>query len=301
MRLVAVDRIWDSGAHNAFTDLIRFRERWFSAFREGSTHVSPDGALRVIVSADGGHWESAARVASEDHDLRDPKLAIAPDGRLMLSAAAVPHDRSRYTHQSSVWFSGDGTAWSPRQDIGDPDFWLWRVTWHRQKAYAIGYHCREDRSVRLYRSDDGIRFEALVGRLFDQGFPNETSIVFRGDTAYCLLRRDGTPSSGLLGMAEPPYTEWTWKDLGVRIGGPHMLLLPDGHFAAAVRLYDGRIRTSLCRIDPERAKLVEILALPSGGDTSYAGLALHDDLLWVSYYSSHEGDTAIYLARAAFS
>ena len=40
-----------------------------------------------------------------------------------------------------------------------------------------------------------------------------------------------------------------------------------------------------------------MLTLPSGGDTSYAGLVLHKGLLWVSYYSSHEGKTRIYLAK----
>ena len=35
----------------------------------------------------------------------------------------------------------------------------------------------------------------------------------------------------------------------------------------------------------------------SGGDTSYPGLVWHDGLLWMSYYSSHEGKTSIYLAR----
>ena len=39
------------------------------------------------------------------------------------------------------------------------------------------------------------------------------------------------------------------------------------------------------------------LTLPSGGDTSYAGMVWHEGLLWVSYYASHEGKTAIYLAR----
>jgi hypothetical protein len=47
----------------------------------------------------------------------------------------------------------------------------------------------------------------------------------------------------------------------------------------------------------EAGRLTEFLKLPSGGDTSYAGLVWHEDLLWVSYYSSHEGKTAIYLAK----
>ena len=56
-----------------------------------------------------------------------------------------------------------------------------------------------------------------------------------------------------------------------------------------MRLYDGRVRTSLCWIDPQAGACTEFLELPSGGDTSYAGLVFHDGMLWVSYYSSHEG------------
>jgi len=73
--------------------------------------------------------------------------------------------------------------------------------------------------------------------------------------------------------------------------------LPDGRLLAAVRLYDGVARTSLAWIDSASGKLTECLKLPSAGDTSYAGLVLQEDLLWVSYYSSHEGKTSIYLAK----
>ena len=41
----------------------------------------------------------------------------------------------------------------------------------------------------------------------------------------------------------------------------------------------------------------ELLSLPSAGDTSYAGAVISGDRLLVSYYSSHEGRTSIYLAR----
>jgi hypothetical protein len=76
-----------------------------------------------------------------------------------------------------------------------------------------------------------------------------------------------------------------------------MLRLDNGRFVAAVRLYDGAVRTSLGWIDPESGRLTEFLKMPSGGDCSYAGLVWHEGLLWVSYYSSHEGKTSIYLAR----
>jgi hypothetical protein len=298
IELVAARKIWDAAPHNAFTDLVRFQGRWFCVFREGHDHVSPDGALRVIASPDGEAWESMALITSRDSDLRDAKITVTPEGELMLSGAEALHDRSAHTHQSLVWFSSDGRTWSEAREVGDADFWLWRTTWHAGKAYGIGYGCGADQSIRLYTSVDGRRFETLVPRLFDSGYPNETSIVFDGKTAYCLLRRDGTPSSALLGIAESPYTSWQWKDLGVRIGGPHMIRIPDGRLVAAVRLYDGGPRTSLCEIDSRTGGLTELLALPSGGDTSYAGLVHHEGLIWISYYSSHAGKTSIWLAKA---
>ena len=83
----------------------------------------------------------------------------------------------------------------------------------------------------------------------------------------------------------------------MKIGGSQLLPLPDGRIVVAARLYDGGVRTALLWLDPSKAKLTEFLKLPSGGDTSYAGLVWHEERLWVSYYSSHEGATSIYLAK----
>jgi hypothetical protein len=43
--------------------------------------------------------------------------------------------------------------------------------------------------------------------------------------------------------------------------------------------------------------MIELVRFPSGGDTSYPGFVIHDGTLYVSYYSSHEGKTSIYLAK----
>lgn len=295
--------IWDEAPHNAFTGLLRHKGEWFCVFREGQGHVSPDGALRVLVSPDGERWESAARITSDTADLRDAQITVTPDGTLMLSGAAALHQPADARHQTMAYFSDDGRTWTEGVPIGEPDLWLWRVTWHKGTAYGIGYYTGEEqeRFIRLYKSTDGRTFEPLVSVLRSGEYSNESAIVFlEDDTALCLLRRDGEPATtGLLGRAQPPYTEWSWQDLGVRIGGPNMIQLPDGRFVAAVRLYDGGARTALCWIDPQTGTIREFLALPSGGDTSYPGLAWHDGMLWVSYYSSHEGKTSIYLARVA--
>src|SRR5687767_7343555 len=82
-QLISVKRIWDQGKHNAFTDLIRFQDNWYCTFREADAHVGGDGKIRVLTSRDGETWESAALLAEEGIDLRDPKLSITIDNYLM--------------------------------------------------------------------------------------------------------------------------------------------------------------------------------------------------------------------------
>ena len=296
--IVYHDKVWDRAGHSAFTDLIRFHDRWFLAFREASTHVSGDGAIRILSSADFEHWQDTAHITHPGGDLRDPKLCETPDGQLMLTTALAMRQPSEAHHQSYAWFSREGRAWSEPSAIGDPDVWLWRVQWSHGKALALGYGTGTSRFLRGYMSADGSRFDTLNPTILSADYPNETSILFLNDeSALCLLRRDGGSKTALLGRSRPPYRAWTWTDLNVRIGGPHMLKLPGGRIVAAVRLYDGKTRTSLCWLDPATDRLTEFLALPSGGDTSYAGLGFHNDLLHVSYYSSHEERTSIYVAK----
>ena len=295
LELVEVSKIWDKAPHNAFTDLIRYKDRWFCIFRESSSHTSPDGSLRIITSANGINWESAAHIKSPDSDLRDAKLSITPNGQLMMYGAKVTKTPLEKRHQTMAWFSEDGYNWGKEIEIADQDIWLWRISRYKNKAYGFGYHCGENKSLRFYSTKNGKKFKTLIPLLLDNGYPNETSIVFKDKTAYCLLRRD--PDPGMLGISKPPFRDWKWNDLGIRIGGPHMIILPNGRFLAAVRLYDGMTRTSLCWIDPEKSTIKEAMALPSGGDTSYPGLVWHEGMLWISYYSSHEGKTSIYLAK----
>lgn len=297
-RLLEVRRIWDVAPHNAFTDLIRWGDRWWCAFREGTGHVSPDGVLRVLTSEDGRLWGSAARVTLDGADLRDAKLSVTPDGQLMLSGAAAWRGDGPTRHRSFSWFSWDGRKWGEGVPVGDEDVWLWKVTWHRGVAWGLGYGTGDERFVRLYRSEDGREFGTWVDRLLTEGYPNEHALVFDpDDSVVCLLRRDGQPERALIGRSRPPYLEWSWREADRAIGGPAMIRLPDGRMVAGVRLYDGGARTSLAWVDVEQGGLREFLRLPSGGDTSYPGLVWHEGRLWVSYYASHEGKSAIYLAE----
>lgn len=300
-QLYSLTRISAAAPHSAFTDLLRFQGRFLCAFREGEAHVSADGRVAVLESTDGETWTEAARWGSPEGDLRDPKLSLGPRGKAVLTAAAAYPTGAAHRHQTLAWTSSDGRQWDGPLRIGEPDSWLWRITWRGEEAFGIGYSTAREGIVRLYRGSKDLAFETVQDRIFSEGSPNEATLLFEANgDARCLLRRDDAGGNGQVGLARPPYTDWAWKDLGARIGGPNWLRLPDGRYVAAVRLHDGGVRTGLCWIDPTEGTLREFLTLPSGGDTSYAGLLWHEGLLWVSYYSSHEGRTGIYLARVAF-
>lgn len=297
LQLLSVKLIWQQAAHNAFTDLVDFNGALWCVFREGSDHVSDDGAFRILRSVDGENWHSVALLQDPNADLRDAKFSISPTGKLLLLGAAALHDRSNLTHQSYLWQSDDGYHWPAPQAVGEPNIWLWRMAWQQQQLYALGYKVGQPRLVRLYSSTDSQHFTA-VADIYSGSYANESGLLFNADgTALCLLRRD--PEPGLFGQSPPPYTDWHWQDIGCRIGGPQWLQLADGHLLACVRLYDDKVRTSLCWIDQHSGELTEALALPSGGDCSYAGMVLRGNTLYISYYSSHQSNTAIYLAVAA--
>ena len=297
--LVEVNQIWGEGSHNAFTDLLRHEDKWYCVFREGKEHASFDGQIRVLVSTDGKSWRSVALLDMPSADLRDPKISRTPENRLMIVAGMrISGDSGR----TVAWFSFDGINWGRPTAIAPDDEWLWRVTWYGGVAYAGGYNWAAEGAahhLRLYTSRAGRTFQLLGGELLTEDYPNETTLIFREDGAcYALARRDAGSRSAMFGTAPPPYTEWTWQDTGMYLGGPDFVLLPDGRLLAAGRVMQGEDpRTALLGLDPATGQLTELLTLPSGGDTSYPGLALHEGMLWVSYYSSHEGPTSVYLAK----
>jgi len=300
-KIVSVEKIWDKAPHNAFTDLIRFQGKWYCTFRESDAHVyGKDGQIRVIASADGEKWESVALLAEEGVDLRDPKLSIMPDGRLMLLfGGSVYEGRTRVTTRSRVAFSKDGKRWSETHQVLAEKDWLWRVTWHGDRCY--GTTCSvdpgkgKDLIVKLWTSKNGLDYE-LVTRLDIHDRPNETTLRFlpNGDM-LALVRREAGNKHCLIGISSKPFKEWKWHESRHRIGGPNFIRLPDGSLWAAGRSYPDGYKTVLARFG---AKTYEpVLTLPSGGDCSYPGMVWHDGLLWMSYYSSHEGKANIYLAK----
>ena len=303
LSLISTERIWDRGQHNAFTDLCQFRDQFWLVFREATNHVSDDGVI-IILAGDGKHWRLITSLSQPGIDLRDPKITVTPDQQLLITCAGVMCELDGRPHQSFLYYSNDGQHWAPPKAVGQLGDWIWRTRFFGDDGYGVAYlpHCE---STTLYKLS-GKQYRPLVEPFFSKashglGYPNEHDLFTVDDTNMgCLLRRDADTASAQLGIAAPPFTEWQWWDLGIRVGGPVAvpLRLTSGGSAilCAVRLYDPA-RTVLCWLDTEGKALCEALTLPSAGDNSYAGILQTGDKIYCSYYSSHEGKASIYLAE----
>ena len=321
--IVDVRRIWDRAPSHQYPDITRFGDSWFVVCREADMFGSGgSGTVRVIRSGDEGvTWEPVALFTSprvsdaadqkkKMIDLRDPKIAVNGDRELMVTAfdCNTRENPEKYPFQTLAWFSPDGANWSCPHEIGDAGTIIWRITWHQGKGYSLAYHGG------IYVSTDGSGREfRKVGDCGVAG--SESAVVFWQDDeldwiAHAIFRYS---SNAHVGIAYPPYTDWEWKALGVPIGGPDMIALPDGRMVTVVRLYDGHLpppigcpeygrTTSLCWVDPYHGTMHEFLTLPAGGrGHAYGGLAWHDGFLWVVYFSAHEvwqgKKQSIYLAK----
>ena len=310
----SVTQIWDQD-YSAFPSIVRYKDAWYVSFREGESHIFDEngiaaGKTRILRSADRKHWESVALLSKEGYDLRDPKLSVTADGRLMvIQGGSVYIDKQLVKRIPQVSFSADGLSFSDPEPVDYPIpggfAWFWRITWYQGTGYTVNYGEADENMLELLKTADGRHFEKITDLALD-GFPNETTVRFLPDGRMVLLiRREKEDRMAYLGVSEPPYTDWKLSPLPFRIGGPEMAVLPDGSLLVGGRAYleNGDTKTCLWKGTVE-GDFELWKTLPSGGDNSYPGFLIENGELMVVYYSSHEltrpdgsPRSGIYLAR----
>ena len=210
---------------------------------------------------------------------------------------------------SFVAFSDDGKNWTKPEIIVNLGRWLWRVTWHDGKAYGISYVSVRPAgadSTQLVTSEDGVKYMPLVAQVVQRRNTDRSDSTIRTGWHDVLPAAARWKANASIGVPKAQVGRLTRSGNGTTLvsslADRILFRLPSGQWLAAGRFFDGenpKATKLAASINVEKNTIEPILTLPSGGDTSYPGLLWHDDVLWMSYYSSHEGKTSIYLAKIA--
>lgn len=316
-----VRRAFANGEHNAFTDLVRFKGRFYLAFRScpDGHMVFPSSSIIVLASDDTKSWQPVHRFSVPLRDTRDPHFLAFQDKLLVYTGTwysgptALPRDDYDLNkHLGYAAWTGDGAEWhGPVMLEGTFGHYIWRAAAQGGKAYLCGRRNSgfavgakgEGRKVEsvMLESDDGLIWRKRS--LFQEIAGDETAFLFEPDGTLLGVGRRGSGNAQLL-RSKAPYVEWERTDLDRYIGGPLIVKWGSRYVVGGRHQTPAGPKTSLCWL--ENGQLHEFAELPSGGDNSYPGFVeLAPDRALVSYYSSHEKDeagkalTAVYLADLA--
>ena len=302
-------KIGSKAEHNAFVDLCEFNQQLFCCYREAENHISAQGRVCILTLNKVGKVCSVNRLQMMNIDFRDPKLSITPDGQLLLIAYARKTDKNNRTlsARNVCWVSQTGNSWSSYRKFAEKNWWLWRIRWQQNIAYGFAYNKKQN-TIHLYSGDPRRSFHrhqsnALSLQKHSKGYPNESDLLFDNNKAYAIVRRDADSYSAQLGKSQYPYKKWQWIDLGQYIGGPVMLKISANIVIVAGRIIkNAKLVTGLMKLNLTNGELHHLKVLPSAGDNSYPGLVIDKQILYVSYYSSHQDNkSCIYLAQVDLS
>ncbi len=315
-----VRKVFDNGLHDAFTDMIRFQDRFYLTFRS-----CPDGhgvfassSVVVLSSVDGIAWREAFSFSVPGRDTRDPHFLAFHDRLFVYTGCwLVPPpglSRDLNDHLGYCALSDDGLRWrGPLPLEGTYGHYIWRAAAWKDKAYLCARRRREFVAAKeggsdpeliqaaMLESDDGLvwRFTSF----FAESHGDETAFIFENDGSILALLRGPGAMPARIRRSAPPYREWTEERLDRNVGGPLLAKWTTRYLAGGRRTTDpDEPRTTLYWLVDDR--LEEAAELPSSGDNSYPGfVALDSSHALVSYYSSHEArspnSSAIFIARVA--
>lgn len=292
-----VRKLFADGKHNAFTALTRFQDRFWLAFRSAKSHNSSDGEIVLLESADSKTWKEARRVNLGPDD-RDPQFLVV--GKRLMLYVPVMTGRELTTH---AVYTEDGKNWSKGQTVYQPSFIVWKPCEFGGKFYS-GAHKKDEvsrgkgREVHLIVSGDGLDWKK-ISTIRAGTWESETTLYFEptGHLVALLRQKYGSPQCQIL-ESDPPYAQWKPRLAGVPHLSGHCVHTFRGVTYVLSRTIDYSTRkTGTMIYTYSGSQLQPYCELPSGGDCSYAEAVEHGNEMLVSYYSSHEGSTNIYLAR----
>lgn len=310
--ICSLRRLVHDGNHNAFTDLIRWRDELYLTYRRSSGHAQCNGDIVLMRSDDGEDWESQDTALQSSHSFYEGHMAPLGDRLCMFSGGFQRGGTlDKMTMKEYVSFSDDGREWSEPRVIYKPLWRFWRpinhdgalyaaaYIWDRTMRHPLGRIPREAWRVMLLRSEDGLDWQD-VGLISENEGGGECALHIDEDGSMkAYIRCGDQPHHLIIKSSEPPFTHWGEAiTMGQIVQGQNIKKV-DGRLFMAGRFKAGNDRLSTV-FEPreairtkvwvhEEGHWVDYVTMPSGGDTSYPGIVpIGDNRMLMSYYSQHE-------------
>jgi hypothetical protein len=302
-------KLWaavSDGTHNSNTDMIYWKKKYYIIHASSPYHFGTRECKLILrESPDAKHWKIVKTFSVSPEDIRDPKFAVINETLFLYALINVDFNPEPY---ATIWTSStNGKDWEDWQKVNNHEGWLfWRPKKHPHKKdswYVPAYWWEHGKSI-LLKSTDGIHWDKVS--TINKGLRNdETAIEFLTDgRIICTARLEGSAdifgdNSGatLITIAKEPYTNWKSVTSSLtRLDGP-VLFSQEGNVYAIGRFQPklglvtkqgavlSRKRTSIFLVQED--KLTWLSDLPSAGDTSYAGITIKDNYLYVCYYTNN--------------
>jgi hypothetical protein len=312
--------------HNENTDLFAWKGSIWLVHRTAMSQVlGPNSSLWIYETKDAGKtWATRATIpaptaslgaddkATAGRDLRDPSFYTVGDTLYVKALTRLPVSSARDAGVDTIAVftksTDGGKTWSPLKQLG-PVYWsFWRIKRGPDgKLYDVAYK-DGDATTALFSSTDGETWTQgpSVWDDYDDS-PLETEIEWMPKgKMLALVRTDGDanapayldPSNGTgktkVCWSSPPFTKFDCPQYlqGQRLDGPVSFQWKGRLFVIArSHLPEVKKRTNLFELtgdfDGGPLAIKDWGAVPSAGDTAYAGVAAIDDTkVLTTWYAS---------------
>jgi hypothetical protein len=283
-------------------DLVKFKNRFYVAFRTAPTHfASPKTTLYVVSSTDYKKWEFEYEL-NVQADIREPRFAIWNDS-LYLYCFKGGTKKFRFEPQELlVTSTSEGKSWIPASSVQLDGYVPWRLRIHNNELLLSAYYGKDlynnkhQSDLRLFKSTDARHFKPISKEpQINVKTAEEGEFIFDSTgTLYAVVRLEGY--GALVCKADKDSIDkWHFVKTKHKYDSSLLFEHKNDIYLIARRNLDGpcdrsaeghkphraynlvrysltKKRTALYKLDKATLSFTSVLDFPSTGDCSFAGI-----------------------------
>jgi hypothetical protein len=304
-------------------DLVKFKGRYYVAFRTAPTHfASKKTVMYVISSTDFENWTYETEIAL-GRDLREPKFSVYHDTLNLYFFSAGANMFKFDPQQLLVVRTTGADCWTAAQSVNLDGFVPWRVRERSDTLYLSAYYgknlynSKHKSDLRLFYSTNALNWHKISEEpQIDVFAAEEGEFIFdKPGNLYATVRLEGT--GGLICKADRCCIS-NWKTVRTKYKYDSALFFEHNNdlYLVSRRNLDGPVDkvknrsndtqrrnrnlirysitkkvTALFKLDKDNLNLSLVTDFPSTGDTAFPGISELDDntYLLMNYSSNIKG------------